>query len=135
MSATVSSGVLVNGVIYNSPTSVTLNLNTTGAAPCTKDITIINPDDQSLTGVGILTILARPTLHVAQQTGGQIRLFWNYPPECAAIGIFHLEQSQDLATWGPVSGPVTNPTPGNFEILLAAYPVTHQFYRLRVTGQ
>lgn len=135
LAATVSGGVLVNSVTCNSPTSVTLNLNTTGASPCTKDITIINPDDQSLTGVGILTVLARPTLQVAQQSGGQIRLFWNYPLECAAAGIFHLEQSQDLAIWGPVSGTIANPTPGNFEMLLAAYPITYQFYRLIVTGQ
>ncbi len=135
LAATVSGGVLVNSMTYNSPTSVTLNLSTTGASPCAKDITIINPDDQSLTGVGILTVLARPTLHVARQAAGQIRLFWNYPLGCGAGGIFRLEQSQDLVTWGPVSGTITNPTPGNFEIFLAASPDTHQFYRLIVTGQ
>lgn len=135
LAATVSGGILVNSVTYNSPTSVTLNLNTTGASPCTKDITIINPDGQSLTGAGILTVLSPRTLHVARQIGGQIRLFWNDPLECPATGLFRLEQSQDLETWVSVNGTIANPTPDNFELLLSASPATHLFFRLIVTAQ
>ncbi len=56
ISATVSGGVVVNSVTFNTPTSVTLNLNTTGASPGTKDVTITNPDGQFATGSGILTV-------------------------------------------------------------------------------
>lgn len=56
--------VVVNSVTYNSPTSVTLNLNTVGAnlsgdqlVPTTvRDITITNPDGQSVTRSGILVV-------------------------------------------------------------------------------
>ncbi len=56
ISATVSGGVVVNSVTFNTPTSVTLNLNTTGASPGAKDVTITNPDGQFATGSGILTV-------------------------------------------------------------------------------
>ena len=135
LTATVTGGVLVNSVTYNSPTSVTLNLNTTGASPCTKDITIINPDDQSLTGAGILTVLAPPALHIAQPSAGQNRIFWNYVSECVPSVAFHLERSQDLTTWETASGIIANPTPGNFEILQSTSPAATQFYRLTVSAQ
>ena len=56
LQASVSGGVTVNSATYNSPTSVTLDLNTTGASPGAKDVTITNPDGQSATGTGILTV-------------------------------------------------------------------------------
>jgi hypothetical protein len=56
ISATVSGGVVVNSATFNTPTSVTLNLNTTGASPGAKDVTITNPDGQFATGSGILTV-------------------------------------------------------------------------------
>lgn len=56
--------VTVNGVTYNSPTSITLNLNTVGAslsdrtAPETvRNLTITNPDGQSVTRSAILNIV------------------------------------------------------------------------------
>lgn len=49
-------GVVVNSVTFNSPTSVTLSLNTNGASTGPKDVTITNPDAQSRTGTAILTI-------------------------------------------------------------------------------
>jgi uncharacterized repeat protein (TIGR01451 family) len=57
----VSGGVTVNSVTYNSPTSVTLDLNTTGASTGPQDVTITNPDGQSKTGVGILTVTGGAT--------------------------------------------------------------------------
>ena len=54
--ASVTGGVTVNSVTYNSPTSVTLDLNTTGASTGAQDVTVTNPDGQSKTGVGILTV-------------------------------------------------------------------------------
>lgn len=56
--AAVSGGVVVNSVTYTDATHVTLNLDTTGASEGTKNVTITNPDGQSATGAGILTISA-----------------------------------------------------------------------------
>jgi hypothetical protein len=58
--------VVVNSITYNSPTSITLNLNTVGAtftdsnlSPSTvRDLTITNPDGQTVSRTGILNILA-----------------------------------------------------------------------------
>ena len=55
ISATVP-GAVVNSVTYNSPTSVTLNLNTVNSSFGPKDVTITNPDGQMATGTGIITI-------------------------------------------------------------------------------
>jgi hypothetical protein len=56
ISASVTGGVSVNSVTYNSPTSVTLNLNTVSTPPGMKDVTITNPDGQSATTINLLTI-------------------------------------------------------------------------------
>ena len=39
-----------------SPTTLTLSLNTTNATPGTKSVTVSNPDGQSATGTGVLTV-------------------------------------------------------------------------------
>ncbi|HVE56402.1 MAG TPA: carboxypeptidase-like regulatory domain-containing protein [Pyrinomonadaceae bacterium] len=66
IAATISgTNVTVNSVTYNSPTSITLNLNTVGATisdtnlspESVRDLTIINPDGQSVTRTGIINIL------------------------------------------------------------------------------
>ena len=56
ISASVTGGVTVNSVTYTDPTHVTLNLNTTGASLGSQNITITNPDGQSLTGNGLVTV-------------------------------------------------------------------------------
>jgi len=66
ISASISgTNVTVNSVTYNSPTSITLNLNTIGASvsnaelnpSSVRDLTITNPDGQSVTRSGIINIL------------------------------------------------------------------------------
>lgn len=42
--------VVVNSVTYTNPTSITLNLNTTGATAGARTLTITNPDGQQATG-------------------------------------------------------------------------------------
>ncbi len=56
ISATVTGGVIVNRVVFNSPTRLTLNLNTVSASLGPQDLTITNPDGQSVTATGVLTI-------------------------------------------------------------------------------
>lgn len=60
ISATVSGGVTVNSVTYNSPTQVTLDLNTTAAPNGAKNVTITNPDGQSTTSNNVLFVGAVP---------------------------------------------------------------------------
>lgn len=50
--------VIVNSVTYTNPTSITLNLKTTGAAAGNRTITVTNPDGQSASSGAILTIQA-----------------------------------------------------------------------------
>jgi hypothetical protein len=57
----------VNSVTYNSPTQVTVNLNTVGATPGAKTLTITNPDGQT-TSTSI-TILAGPTAAQVSASG------------------------------------------------------------------
>jgi hypothetical protein len=57
----------VNSVTYNSPTQVTVNLNTTGATPGVKTLTIMNPDGQT-TSTSI-TILPGPTAAQVSASG------------------------------------------------------------------
>jgi hypothetical protein len=66
ISATISgSNVIVNSITVNSPTSVTLDLNTVGATlsdpslstQSLRDITITNPDGQSITRTGLVNLL------------------------------------------------------------------------------
>jgi hypothetical protein len=61
IAATVGNGVTVNSITYVNSTTVEINISTVGATPGAKDVTITNPDGQSQTGVGILTVTAAPT--------------------------------------------------------------------------
>jgi hypothetical protein len=60
LGAAVTGGVSVNSIVFVDPTHVTLNLSTAGAAAGTRDITVTNPDGQSSTGAGLLTIKGAP---------------------------------------------------------------------------
>lgn len=62
LSATVSGGV-VNSATYNSPTQVTLNV--TATTPGSHDVTITNPDGQSVTATSCLNIPAPPATKLA----------------------------------------------------------------------
>ena len=54
--ASVTGGVTVNSVTFTSPTQVTLNVSTVGAASGAQSVTVTNPDGQTRTGNGILTV-------------------------------------------------------------------------------
>ena len=54
--ASVTGGVTVNSVTFNSPTQITLNVSTVGATSGAQSVTVTNPDGQTSTGNGILTI-------------------------------------------------------------------------------
>jgi len=56
ISACITGCVTVKSVTFVDPTHVTLVISTVGAITGAKNVTITNPDDQSATGIGILTI-------------------------------------------------------------------------------
>ena len=70
--ASVTGGVTVNNVTFNSPTQITLNLSTVGAAAGAQSVTVTNPDGQARTGTGILTVTGGPSVSsVSPNTLGQ----------------------------------------------------------------
>jgi Bacterial Ig-like domain len=56
IAASATGGVAVNDVTYTDPTHVTLDLDTTAAASGPVDVTITNPDGQSVTATGLITV-------------------------------------------------------------------------------
>ncbi len=54
--ASVTGGVTVNSVAFDSPTQITLNVSTVGASDGAQSVTVTNPDGQKSTGTGILTV-------------------------------------------------------------------------------
>ncbi len=56
--ATVSGGTTVNSVTYNNPAMVTLNITVTSAG--LKNVTITNPDGQSVTATGCINVTTVP---------------------------------------------------------------------------
>ena len=94
LASSVSGGVTVNSVTFNSITQYTMNVSTVGTPAGAKDVTVTNPDGQSRTGIGILTVTgcAPITVNPATipagtagtaysqtftQTGGQGAITWS----------------------------------------------------------
>jgi Bacterial Ig-like domain len=56
ITASATGGVAVNDVTYDDPTHVTLDLDTSAATSGPADVTITNPDGQSVTATGLITV-------------------------------------------------------------------------------
>jgi hypothetical protein len=56
ISASATGGVAVNAVTYTDPTHLTLDLDTRSATSGPVDLTITNPDGQSVTATGLVTV-------------------------------------------------------------------------------
>ncbi len=69
IAATVTGGVTVNTITFNSPTQVTLNVSTVGATAGPQNVTITNPDGQQVTYAGAVFVAAAPA---APATLGQV---------------------------------------------------------------
>ena len=69
IAASVTGGVSVTNVQFDSPTQVRLSLSTVGAAAGGQDISITNPDGQSVTGTGLLTIVPQPSTPAVSNSG------------------------------------------------------------------
>ncbi|HKH22434.1 MAG TPA: Ig-like domain-containing protein [Solirubrobacterales bacterium] len=56
LAATVTGGIAVNKVTYTDPTHISLDLDTRGASAGAENVTITNPDGQSVTATGLITV-------------------------------------------------------------------------------
>ncbi len=73
ISVSISGGVTVNSVTFDSPTQLTINISTIGTPTGMKDITVINPDGQFLTGNNLINVTTPPNLNFT----GFIEGFYN----------------------------------------------------------
>ena len=109
LAGAITGGVVVNSVTYNSPTSVTLNLDTTAATTGAKNITLTNPDGQALTGTSLLTI--SPTFAFWQQskfTAGELA----NASVSGAVAVFGLDGLPNLVKYALGLEPKQNITTG-----------------------
>jgi uncharacterized repeat protein (TIGR01451 family) len=67
LTAAVSGGTTVNSVTFNSPTSVTLNITATSSG--SKNVTITNPDGQSIVGTGCINVTVTADLSISKTDG------------------------------------------------------------------
>ena len=92
ISASLPGGIVVNSVTYDSPTQVTLNLNTTGVADGYYTVTITNPDGQSATSAsGILQVDSAVPVELSSFTAkvlgnGNVKLDWRTESEVNNYG-------------------------------------------------
>lgn len=123
ISATVSGGVTVNSITFNSPTQVTLNLNTSSAPIGFKDITITNPDGQNLTSSGILQVTSPLPVTMSSFSSivnkRDVNLYWTTTYEINNSG-FEIERKNytNSSEWmkvGFISGAGTTNSPKNYE--------------------
>jgi hypothetical protein len=114
LTATIDGGITVNSVTYNSPSTVTLNVTTTGGTSGARTITITNPDGQAVSSGAIFTYnpVAVPTLAVTPTSLTGFNYSFGYGPS--------LSQSYSLSgtalTGYPSNITVTAPT--NYEVSL-----------------
>ena len=95
ISASITGGVVVNSVTYNSPTQVTLNISTVSVPDGFYNITITNPDGQSATGTGLLQIDHALPVELssfsASIIGSTVKLSWRTETEVNNYG-FEVER-------------------------------------------
>lgn len=106
ISATIDGGITVNSITYVSPSTVTLNIATTGAVNGARTVTITNPDGQITTSASILTYNSSLPVELISFTGkvirrNEIKLNWATATEQNAQK-FEIQSSTDNLTWNKV---------------------------------
>jgi len=134
--------VTVNSVSYNSPTQVTLNLTIGVVPPGSYNVTITNPDGQSLTGINLLDITdpvpVELTSFSATTIGSKVKLIWNTATEVNNYG-FEVERSVVKGEWdkiGFVNGNGNSNSPKDYSFVddfagKPAYRTGRYSYRLK----
>ena len=67
LTASVTPGVIINSVTFNGPTSVTLNISSSSNG--TKNVTLTNPDGQSVVGTGCIVVNIQADLSITKTDG------------------------------------------------------------------
>jgi hypothetical protein len=131
----VTNGVSVNSVTFTDATHVTLDLNTTGATAGTANVTITNPDGQSSTGSGILTITSpgAVTLAPSSLSFGSVPVASNSAPQTFKV------QNTGTTPFKVASLGLTGANPGDFSIVsqncLAALVTVGSFCSITVRAR
>jgi hypothetical protein len=103
LGAAIPGGVTVNSVTYTSPTSLTLNISTVGTPTGNKNVTVTNPDGQSVTGPFVINVTAAP-LTSQSITFPAVAAFSWYQ---ASATLAATASSGLAVTYSVVSGPCT----------------------------
>ena len=102
ISASLTGGITVNLIAYNSPTQVTLNISTVGVSSGYYDLTITNPDGQTASGMGILQVDSGLPVELSTFTAflynNNIRLKWKTETEVNNYG-FEVERKDKTIDW------------------------------------
>ncbi|MCX7833281.1 MAG: T9SS type A sorting domain-containing protein [Ignavibacteria bacterium] len=128
ISASCNHGVTVNSITYNSPTSVTLDLNTQNAQRNSGDnvdifinVTITNPDGQSVTANNIIKVEGAMPVKLASFThfvkGRDVKLSWTTTEEINNAGFEIYRKQKESNNWikiGFVKGNGNSNTPVNY---------------------
>lgn len=125
-------GVTVTNVVVNNPTSLTLTLNTTGAAAGARNLTVTNPDGQQSTLAAALTVSAAPTgpqpptnFRIVDMSGPNVTFAWDLPTGGTAPTAIQLEG-------GPTPGSVLGALPlGVTPSVTLGLPTGSFYIRLR----
>jgi hypothetical protein len=132
--------VTVNSVTYNSPTQVTLNLTIGVVAPGSYNVTITNPDGQSLTGINLLEITDPLPVELssfsAVTIGSTVKLSWKTATEINNYG-FEVERcalSAERQAWekiGFVNGNGNSNSPKDYSFVDDNVTAGKYSYRLK----
>jgi hypothetical protein len=103
LTVSIDSGIVVNSVNYNSPSTITLNVTTTGAKEGARTITITNPDGQSVSSSILLKYDSTLPVELAAFTAeviraNEIQLNWSTATEVNSQK-FAVERSIDKNNW------------------------------------
>jgi len=133
ISASITGGITVNSITFDTPAQVTLNINTLTASDGYYNITVTNPDGQLATGVGILQVDHNVPVELSTFTAtvlkrGGIQLKWRTETEVQNYG-FDIERTQDienLISWNKIGfieghGNSNSPKEYSFEDYSALY--------------
>jgi hypothetical protein len=96
ISASITGGIVVNSITFNSTTQFTLNINTTSVSDGFYDVTVTNPDGQNAVGVGILQIDSAVPVELVEfaaniLNGNKVLLEWRTATEVNNYG-FEVER-------------------------------------------
>ncbi|MDR3666325.1 MAG: T9SS type A sorting domain-containing protein [Ignavibacteriaceae bacterium] len=103
ISASIDGSIVVNSITYNSPSTVTLNITTTGGTNGLRTITITNPDGQVMSNSSLFTYNSSLPVELVSFKGeivkyNQIKLSWSTATEINS-NKFNIERSTGNSDW------------------------------------